>query len=107
MVKDPKSGEIFRADHLVEEVLESRLKGDKEARGQKVEDKGEDDPKKKKKKVKNITAVKLDDAVAQEYEETLAKIDNYGGEELGLLMKKYDIKVRQWHFVLLMVTNPQ
>ena len=92
MVKDPKSGEIFRADHLVEEVLESRLKGDKEARGQKVEDK-EEDPKKKKKKVKNIAAVKLDDAVVQEYEETLAKIDNYGGEELGLLMKKYDIKV--------------
>lgn len=91
MCKDPKTGEIFRADHLVEEVLEARLKGDKEARGQKVEEK-EEDPKKKKKKVKNITAVKLDDAVAQEYEEVLAKIDNYSGEELGLLMKKYDIK---------------
>ena len=37
MCKDPKTGEIFRADHLVEEVLEARLKGDKEARGQKVE----------------------------------------------------------------------
>ena len=36
MCKDPKTGEIFRADHLVEEVLEARLKGDKEARGQKV-----------------------------------------------------------------------
>lgn len=50
MCKDPKTGEIFRADHLVEEVLESRLKGDKEARGQKV-DVEEEDPKKKKKKV--------------------------------------------------------
>ncbi|EMD92546.1 hypothetical protein COCC4DRAFT_162840 [Bipolaris maydis ATCC 48331] len=62
MCKDPKTGEIFRADHLVEEVLEARLKGDKEARGQK------------------------------EIEEVLAKIDNYNGEELGLLMKKYDIR---------------
>lgn len=90
MCKDPKTGEIFRADHLVEEVLESRLKGDKEARGQKVEDK--EDPKKKKKKVKEIQAVKLDDAVVQEYEEILAKIDNYDGAELGQLMVKYNIK---------------
>lgn len=91
MCKDPKTGEIFRADHLVEEVLEARLKGDKEARGQKVEEQ-EEDPKKKKKKVKTIMAVKLDDAVVKDYEEVLAKIDNYNGEELGLLMKKYDIK---------------
>ncbi|KAJ4379343.1 Glycine--tRNA ligase 1, mitochondrial [Didymella sp. IMI 355093] len=91
MCKDPKTGEIFRADHLVEEVFEARLKGNKEARGEKVEVE-EEDPKKKKKKVKNITAVKLDDAVVTEYEEILAKIDNYNGEELGLLMKKYDIK---------------
>ncbi|KAF1362000.1 glycyl-tRNA synthetase [Lizonia empirigonia] len=91
MCKDPKTGEIFRADHLVEEVLEARLKGNKEARGEKVEPE-EEDPKKKKKKVKNITAVKMDDALVTEYEEVLAKIDNYNGEELGMLMKKYDIK---------------
>ncbi|ORX97956.1 glycyl-tRNA synthetase-like protein [Clohesyomyces aquaticus] len=91
MCKDPKSGEIFRADHLVEEVLEARLKGDKEARGQKVEE-GVEDPKKKKKKLKAITAVKLEDAVVQEYEEVLAKIDNYNGDELGELIKKYNIK---------------
>ncbi|KAF2087602.1 glycyl-tRNA synthetase [Saccharata proteae CBS 121410] len=90
MCKDPKTGEIFRADHLVEEVLESRLKGDKEARGEKVEDK--EDPKKKKKKVKEITAVKLDDSVIAEYENVLAQIDNYNGEELGQLMVKYDIR---------------
>ncbi|KAF2205181.1 glycyl-tRNA synthetase-like protein [Delitschia confertaspora ATCC 74209] len=90
--KDPKSGEIFRADHLVEEVLEARLKGDKEARGVKVQEEESEGQSKKKKKVKNVAAVKLDDAVVQEYEEILAKIDNYGGEELGLLMKKYDIR---------------
>ena len=91
MCKDPKSGEIFRADHLVEEVLESRLKGDKEARGQKVEV-DEEKEAKKKRKVKDTKAIKLDDSLVREYEETLAKIDNYGGDELGLLIKKYNIK---------------
>jgi len=92
MCKDPKNGDIIRADHFVEEILEGRLKGDKEARGQKVEEK-EEDPKKKKKKIKGaVEAVKLDDAVVQEYEEILAKIDNYNGAELGELITKYDLK---------------
>lgn len=79
MCKDPASGEIFRADHLVEETLEARLKGDKEARGIKVnEEEEKEDKKKKKKKVKDIRAIKLDDAVVQEYEETLAKVDAEG-----------------------------
>jgi glycyl-tRNA synthetase len=74
MCKDPKNGEIIRADHFVEEVLEQRLKGDKEARGEKAEEK-EEDPKKKKRKVKDTKAVKLDDAVVKEYEEILAKAE--------------------------------
>ena len=73
MCKDPKNGEIIRADHFVEEVLEQRLKGDKEARGEKAEEK-EEDPKKKKRKVKDMKAIKLDDAVVKEYEEILAKV---------------------------------
>jgi len=89
MCKDPKNGEILRADHFVEAVLEARLKGDKEARGVKVEEK--DDPKKKKKKAKS-EAIKLDDALVKEYEEVLARIDNYGGPELGELIKKYDLR---------------
>ncbi|KAF2238594.1 glycyl-tRNA synthetase-like protein [Viridothelium virens] len=91
MCKDPKTGDFFRADHLVEGALEARLKGDKEARGQKVEEK-EEDPKKKKKKGPKSTAVKLEDTVVQEYEEVLAKIDNYSGDELALLIQKYGIK---------------
>lgn len=75
MCKDPKNGEILRADHFVEAVLEARLKGDKDARGIKVEDK-EEDPKKKKKKVKNAETVKLDDAVVKEYEEILARVSS-------------------------------
>jgi hypothetical protein len=74
MCKDPKNGEILRADHFVEQVLEARLKGDKEARGIKVEEKEDDPKKKKKKKVKNTEAVRLEDAVVQEYEEVLARV---------------------------------
>lgn len=73
MCKDPKNGTILRADHFVEAVLEARLKGDKDARGIKVEEK-EEDPKKKKKKIKGTEAVKLDDAVVKEYEEILARV---------------------------------
>ncbi|KAI9924378.1 hypothetical protein ASPWEDRAFT_23431 [Aspergillus wentii DTO 134E9] len=91
MCKDPKTGEIFRADHLVEEVLESRLKGDKEARGQKVAVDAEKEAKKKKKS-KEAKAIKLDDAVVKEYEEVLAQIDNYGGPELEEIIAKYDIR---------------
>ncbi len=91
MCKDPKTGEIYRADHLVEEVLELRLKGDKEARGQKVVV-DEEKEAKRKKKIKGAEAVKLEDSLVQEYEEILAKIDNYSGDELGLLMTKYSIK---------------
>ncbi|CAL9737583.1 glycine--tRNA ligase 1, mitochondrial [Monosporozyma servazzii] len=92
MCKDPKTGEIFRADHIVEEVLEARLKGDKEARGiaaQPVEESA--DKKKRKKKVKEIKAVKLDDEIVKEYEVILAKIDGFSGAQLGELMVKYDI----------------
>lgn len=92
MCKDPKTGEIFRADHLIEEVLEARLKGDKEARGQKVEENDDKDAKKKKKKVKETKAVKLDDAVVAEYEQILAKLDDYDGPGLEELIKKHDIR---------------
>lgn len=73
MVKDTKTGDVLRADHLVEGVLEARLKGDKEARGQVEEVVVATDEKKKKKKVKS-TAVKLDDAVVAEYDNVLAQV---------------------------------
>ena len=111
MCKDPKSGDMFRADHLVEEALEARLKGDKEARGVKVEDQNEEaNGKKKKKRIKDLEAVKLEDTLIKEYEEVLAKvkipvlrqrgrstdsqaqIDNYDGTELGMLIKRFNIK---------------
>lgn len=79
MCKDTKKGDYLRADHLIENVLEARLKGDREARGVKAEEKEEDDSpanaKKKKSKVKDIKAKRLDDAIAKQYEEILAKVD--------------------------------
>jgi glycyl-tRNA synthetase len=87
--KDPKTGEIFRSDHLVKDVLEARLKGDLEARGQAAAP-VEVDPKKKKSKVKAVSQ-KLDDDLRQQYEEVLAQLDNFDGPELGQLMKKFTI----------------
>ena len=95
MVKDVQTGEIFRADHLVEAVLEARLKGDKEARGIAEQPKDEDaeaDKKKKKKKSVKSVAIKLEDAVVEEYESTLAQIDNYNGPQLGQLIRKHNIR---------------
>ena len=100
MCKDPQNGEILRADHFVEDVLEARLEGDREARGQESEEKENDaksnnnkkKKKKKKKKQKGYEAILLDDSVAKEYESVLAQIDNYNGEQLGELIRKYDLR---------------
>ncbi|TKA28971.1 hypothetical protein B0A50_03383 [Salinomyces thailandicus] len=92
MCKDPKTGEILRSDHLIKDVIEARLKSDKEARGEKVEE-TEEDPKKKKKQAKAAkTAVKLDDAVKKEYEHLLATLDDCTGDDMGALIKKHDIR---------------
>ena len=86
MCKDAKKGDYLRADHLVENVLEARLKGDKAARGLAIaEDDEEDaklDAKKEKRKVKNIKADKLDDSVVVDYEEILAKVGIFQSENL-------------------------
>lgn len=79
MCKDPKSGDYLRADHLVENVLEARLKGDKAARGIAATEEETDnavDAKKKKRAIKDIKNINLDDEVAKEYEEILARVRN-------------------------------
>jgi glycyl-tRNA synthetase len=73
--KDTKKGDYLRADHLIENVLESRLAEDKSARGITVSAEKEDvDPKKKRRAVKDIKAIKLGDATTKEYEEILARV---------------------------------
>ena len=99
MVKDTKTGEIYRADHLVENVIEARLKGDEEARAlepgaaQKATNPGAAaaEDKKTKKRAKAVP-VKLDDATASEYRKMLAQLDDFGGPQLAELIKKYDIR---------------
>jgi glycyl-tRNA synthetase len=73
MVKDTKTGDVLRADHLVKGVLEARLAGDKEARGLAARPQKEDEKKKKKKAVKT-TAVQLPDDAVKEYEIMLAQV---------------------------------
>lgn len=94
MYKDPVKGDYLRADHLIENVLEARLKGDKTARGIVIDEEEKDNPAnaKKKTKVKDVKTQRLDDATVQEYEEILAKIDNYDGPELGELVMRLDIR---------------
>ncbi|PLB47756.1 glycyl-tRNA synthetase [Aspergillus steynii IBT 23096] len=95
MCKDSKSGDFLRADHLIENVLEARLKGDRIARGLGISSDDSSKPvdaKKQKRKVKDIQAVKLPDQEVAEYEEILAKIDNYNGTELGELISRLDIR---------------
>ena len=52
MVKDVKTGDVLRADHLVKNVLQARLNGDKEARRAALQPKEDDKDAKKKKKDK-------------------------------------------------------
>ncbi|KAJ7365654.1 Glycine--tRNA ligase [Desmophyllum pertusum] len=63
MVKDVKSGDCYRADHLLEGHLE-KLLADK----------------------------KLDEGLKKEYESVIGQIDNYGMKQLGELLKKYNAK---------------
>ena len=72
MVKDSKTGDVLRADHLVKGVLQSRLDGNLAARGAEAAPPAPADKKAKKKIA--TTAVKLDDAVVQEYETILAQV---------------------------------
>ena len=83
MCKDLKTGEIFRADHLVEAVLEARLQGDREARAAKEGAAAVDAAKKagdakkdskKKKKKGTVVAVELPEEERKAFEEILAQV---------------------------------
>ncbi|WFD44598.1 glycine--tRNA ligase [Malassezia psittaci] len=96
MVKDTKTGEIYRADHMVENVLEARLQGDQEARAMEAGESptnltASSNDKKTKKKAKSV-AVKLQDDVKSAYHKILAQIDDYSGAQLAEVIKKYDLR---------------
>jgi glycyl-tRNA synthetase len=79
MVKDTKTGDVLRADHLVKNVLEARLAGDRDARGAAALPPKEEDKKQRKKKTAKGAPIKLDDAVVKEYETTLALVRSQCG----------------------------
>ncbi|KAI1110311.1 glycyl-tRNA synthetase [Nemania sp. NC0429] len=87
MCKDPKNGERFRADHFVEESLRHRLRSN-ELTSQRAKVESEEEAQ----RLKGLPVYLLPDERVQEYEEILARIDQYSKEELGELIKKYDIK---------------
>ncbi len=87
MVKDIKTGEVLRADHLVEGVLEARLRGDQGARGKLDEFVAADEKEKKKKKKIKSTAVQLDDAVVAEYGSVLAQVRPFLYSVLSMLTR--------------------
>jgi glycyl-tRNA synthetase len=77
MVKDTKTGEVLRADHLVKTVLEARLAGDLEARaptGHPETAKAAAPTKKKRKDEQKNVPVKLSDEVVSLYGVILAKV---------------------------------
>ncbi|KID68957.1 glycyl-tRNA synthetase 1, partial [Metarhizium brunneum ARSEF 3297] len=75
MCRDPAKGEYLRADHLVQSVLETRLANSRLAAA---------DPQSK--------MERLDNAKVEQYQEILAKMDNYDGPELGKLIRELDIR---------------
>ncbi|KZT70552.1 glycyl-tRNA synthetase [Daedalea quercina L-15889] len=93
MVKDAKTGEVLRADHLVKNVLQARLDSDRLARDPAYQPPKEDNKKKKKASAgkAKLAAVKLPDELVAEYENILAKLDNYTGTELGELCRMHKI----------------
>lgn len=72
MCKDPIKGDYLRVDHLIEKVLETRLES------------GSMGPVK--------ASPELDEADTAQYNDILAKIDSYDGDELGDLIKRLDIR---------------
>jgi glycyl-tRNA synthetase len=82
MCRDSVKSDYLRADHLVEGVLAKRLSDDKEARSPTAQDP----------RAKKGAPQKLDNDTVKEYEEILAKIDNYDGPGLGELIQKYQIR---------------
>jgi len=63
MVKDNTTGDIYRADHLVKNVLNKRLQDEK-----------------------------INDKIRSEYENVLEQLDNYDGEGLDEIIEKFNIQ---------------
>ncbi|PVU93524.1 hypothetical protein BB561_003227 [Smittium simulii] len=88
MCKDSVTQEVFRADHLVEAVLEARLEADLTAQTANAEISAGSAKKNKATK----PPVKLTEQQIAKYNEILAKIDNYNKQELADIITEHDIR---------------
>ncbi|KAI9850918.1 MAG: Glycine--tRNA ligase 1, mitochondrial [Thelocarpon superellum] len=92
LCKDPSTGEVFRADHLITDVLHTRLRRDREARVREEERLADGAtaarpaPTRSKSK-----GTKLEEDVIQQYEAVLAKIEDCDGPELARLIEYHQI----------------
>lgn len=86
MCKDPKSGEKFRADHFVEQALKHRLRTNALALNPEAASPEEA------LELEGLPVYLLSNGRVREYEAILAKIDQYSREELGELIKRYNLK---------------
>ncbi|KAJ3062150.1 Glycine--tRNA ligase 1, mitochondrial [Quaeritorhiza haematococci] len=87
MVRDLQTGDIFRADHLVKQVLNQRLSDDEALQNGAV---GAAD--KKAKKGQQPKGEKLTPEMRKQYELILEQLDNYQGDDLHKLIQQYQIK---------------
>ncbi|KAI8913173.1 hypothetical protein BC831DRAFT_490331 [Entophlyctis helioformis] len=87
MVKDSKTGDIFRADHLVKQVLQQRLEDDRSLR---LGSAAPSDAKKGKAAKPKGTI--LEPAVRDQYELVLETLDNYQGDDLAKLISDLEIR---------------
>ncbi|KAJ1549654.1 Glycine--tRNA ligase 1, mitochondrial [Cladochytrium tenue] len=81
MVKDVVTGDIFRADHLVKQVLNQRLGDDLAFKSGAAKAKG-----------KGPAPTPLTKETRAEYERILEALDNYQGDDLWKLMQELKIK---------------
>lgn len=86
MCKDLRTGELLRSDHIIKEVLRSRLDHD-----QKMQANGGTGPSMGSKKRKDAVP-KLKRSDLREIESILTRLDSYGGPEMASVICKYAIK---------------
>ncbi|KAJ3154890.1 Glycine--tRNA ligase 1, mitochondrial [Geranomyces michiganensis] len=82
MVKDTVSGDIFRADHLVKQVLSQRVEDDIKLEGGNPPKPAKGQP----------PLQPLAPGIRAEYELILETLDNYVGDELRKLIRRLDIR---------------
>ncbi|KAI9209444.1 uncharacterized protein BJ171DRAFT_487007 [Polychytrium aggregatum] len=81
MVRDVKTGDIFRADHLVKQILKERLEANDRLKRGVVPDKKSKKP-----------AEPLTPETVKEYENILEQLDNYSGPDLWKLINDLNMK---------------